>query len=242
MAIGAVAQDIQYVDKQGRPESQKKAAAMIVATRISDTCWQKSYYKKYGPCFLSVQYKDRKETIQHGNYVRFRRDGCADTIGFYVNGQKQGHWVVPGDNCRTLYVLEYVNDKLISVKDSTQVGLDRKKWKDSILLTLKPADTAEIESEFAGGARGWQQYLNKNLRYPQEAIDAEVMGETIVAFVVKPDGSVEDPFIWRSADYYIDKEAMRMIIKSPAWTPAQQFGKKVRSYKLQPIVFRLESR
>lgn len=239
MAVSAVAQDIEYVDKKGRPESQKKAAAMIVTAKVSDTCWQKSFYKKYGPCTLSVQYKDPKQTIQHGRYVKFGRDGCADSVGYYANGKKHGRWIVPGDNCRTLYLLEYDNDKLVSIKDSTQLAIDGKKWTDSILAT-KPADTAQIESEFPGESSGWQRYLNKNLRYPQEAIDAEVMGEAIVAFVVKADGNVEQPFIWKSADYYLDKEAMRMIIKSPAWVPAQQFGKKVRSYKLQPVVFRLE--
>lgn len=239
MAVGAVAQEIQFVDKNGKPSEKKKAAAMIVNTYVSDTCWERSYYKKYGPCFLSVRYKDEKETIQHGRYVRFDRNGCADTIGYYLNGKKEGRWIVPGDNCRTLYVLEYENDKLISVKDSTQLGVDRKKWKDSLLAT-NPADTAEIESEFPGGPRGWQQYLNKNLRYPMEAIDNEVMGEVNVAFVVKSDGNVEDPFIWRSADYYLDKEALRIIIKSQLWTPAQLFGKKVKSYKIQPVVYKLQ--
>jgi protein TonB len=239
MAVGAVAQDIQYVDKGGKPASKKKAAGMIVSTQVNDTCWEKSYFKTNGPCFLSVRYKDQKENVQHGRYVVFGRNGCADTIGYYKNGKREGRWIVPGDNCRTLYVLEYENNKLLSVIDSTQLNAQHEKRRDS-LMRLNPQDTTEIESDFAGGPRGWQKYLNQNLRYPAEAIDAEVMGEVIVAFVVKADGSVEDPFIWRSADYYLDNEAMRMVIKSPAWVPAQQFGKKVRSYKLQPVVFRLE--
>lgn len=239
MAVGAVAQDIQYVDKSGKPATQKKAAAMIVFTAVNDTCWERNYYKKNGPCFLSVRYKDQNTTVQHGRYVKFGRDGCADTLGYYANGKKVGRWIVPGDNCRTLYVLEYDNDKLISVTDSTQLGIERDKRRDS-LLALNPKDTAEIESEFPGGPRGWQQYLNKNLRYPHEAIDAEVMGEVNVAFVIKSDGNIEDPFIWRSADYYLDKEAMRIIIKSQLWVPAQQYGKKVKSYKIQPVIYRLE--
>lgn len=239
MAVGAAAQDIQFVDKQGRPESEKKAAAMVVATRVNDTCWEKSYYKKYGPCFLSVRYKDQKETIMHGRYVKFGRDGCADTVGYYINGKKEGTWLVPGDNCLTLYSLEYQNDKLISVKDSTQFKMEHNRFRDS-MLAMKPADTSEIESEFSGGARGWMQYLNKNLRYPQEAIDREIMGQTNVAFVVKADGRLEDPFVWKSADYYLDREAMRIIVKSAVWEPAKQFGRNVRSYKIQPLVYKLE--
>jgi periplasmic protein TonB len=239
MAVGAVAQEIEYVDRKAKPETKKKAFAMIVSTQVNDTCWEKGYYKKNGPCFLSIRYKDRTEAVQHGRYVRFGKDGCADTVGYYANGKKEGRWIVPGDNCLTLYILEYANDKLISVQDSTQFGMERKKWKDS-LLALNPPDTTEIDSEFPGGPRGWQQYLNRNLRYPAEAIDDEVMGQVNVAFIVKPDGNIEDPFIWKSADYYLDKESLRIIIKSQLWEPARLFGKKIRSYKIQPVVYRLE--
>ena len=38
----------------------------------------------------------------------------------------------------------------------------------------------EIESEFPGGTSAWMRYLNKSLRYPQEAIDNEVQGNVIV--------------------------------------------------------------
>ncbi|MFL5748594.1 MAG: energy transducer TonB, partial [Niastella sp.] len=36
-------------------------------------------------------------------------------------------------------------------------------------------------------------------------------------------------------------EAVRVIKKSGKWTPAVQNGRQVKSYKKQPIVFRLES-
>lgn len=239
MAASALAQDIQYVNRDGKPSTKKKAFGMTVFTRVNDTCWERNYYKAGGPCLISVRYKDQDATVQHGRYVKFRRDGCADTIGFYNNGKKEGRWAVPGQNCRTLYMLEYANDKLIAVTDSTELAARRKRSRDS-LLRLNPSDTSEIESEFPGGAKSWQQYLNRNFTYPKEAIDDETMGDVWVAFEVKTDGGIEAPFIWRSAGYYLDREAMRIIVKSARWEPARQFGKKVRSYKIQPVIFRLE--
>jgi len=98
----------------------------------------------------------------------------------------------------------------------------------------------EIESEYPGGASAWQRYLNKNLRYPQEAIDNEVQGTVVVQFIVDKAGTVSDVEAI-SGPQELRDEAVRVIKKSGQWTPAVQNGRQVKSYKKQPIVFRLET-
>lgn len=98
----------------------------------------------------------------------------------------------------------------------------------------------EIESEYPGGAAAWQRYLNRNLRYPQEAIDNEVQGAVVVQFIVDKEGNVSDVEAI-SGPQELRGEAVRVIKKSGKWTPAVQNGRQVKSYKKQPIVFRLES-
>jgi protein TonB len=98
----------------------------------------------------------------------------------------------------------------------------------------------EIESEYPGGAAAWQRYLNRNLRYPQEAIDNEVQGAVVVQFIVDREGNVSDVEAI-SGPQELRSEAVRVIKKSGKWTPAVQNGRQVKSYKKQPIVFRLES-
>jgi periplasmic protein TonB len=98
----------------------------------------------------------------------------------------------------------------------------------------------EIESEYPGGASAWQRYLNKNLRYPQEAIDNEIQGTVIVQFIVDKAGMVSDVEAISGPNELRD-EAVRVIKKSGQWTPAVQNGRQVKSYKKQPIVFRLEA-
>ena len=98
----------------------------------------------------------------------------------------------------------------------------------------------EIESEYPGGAAAWQRYLNRNLRYPQEAIDNEVQGAVVVQFIVDREGNVSDVEAI-SGPQELRPEAVRVIKKSGKWTPAVQNGRQVKSYKKQPIVFRLES-
>lgn len=98
----------------------------------------------------------------------------------------------------------------------------------------------EIESEYPGGSAAWQRYLNKTLRYPQEAIDNEIQGTVVIQFIVDKEGTVSDVEAI-SGPEELRAEAVRVIKKSGKWTPAVQNGRQVKSYKKQPIVFRLET-
>jgi protein TonB len=97
----------------------------------------------------------------------------------------------------------------------------------------------EIESSYPGGAAAWTRYLLKTLRYPQEAQDNEVQGTVVVQFIVDKGGMVSNVEAI-SGPQELRDEAVRVIKKSGQWTPAVQNGRQVKSYKKQPIVFRLE--
>jgi protein TonB len=98
----------------------------------------------------------------------------------------------------------------------------------------------EIESEFPGGAKGWIRYLTDNFHYPKAAVRKRIQGEVVVQFIVDKQGKVTEVAVIKSVHPLLDEEAMRLIKESPDWKPAMQNGKKVKSYKKQPIVFRLE--
>ena len=95
----------------------------------------------------------------------------------------------------------------------------------------------EIESEYPGGSQAWQRYLNRNLHFPP--VD-DVQGTIVVQFIVDQDGFVSNVEAI-SGPEELRAEAVRVIRKSGKWTPAIQNGRQVRSYKKQPIVFRLET-
>lgn len=98
----------------------------------------------------------------------------------------------------------------------------------------------EIESEFPGGQRAWIQFLNKNLRYPDDAISNEIKGTVIVQFVVDSSGVLSDiKAISGPTRGGLREEAVRVIKASGNWTPATQNGRKVKSYKKAPIEFKL---
>ena len=98
----------------------------------------------------------------------------------------------------------------------------------------------EVEAMYPGGAIAWQRYLMKTLRYPQEAEMNFIQGAVVVQFIVDKEGMVSDVEAI-SGPQELREEAVRVIKKSGKWTPAVQNGRHVKSYKKQPIVFRLEN-
>jgi periplasmic protein TonB len=98
----------------------------------------------------------------------------------------------------------------------------------------------EIESDYPGGFNAWKRFLERNLRFSQEAIDNQIQGTVVVQFIVDRDGNISDvQAISGPPEHYA--EAVRVIKKSGKWTPAIQNGRQVKSFKKQPIVFRFET-
>ena len=100
--------------------------------------------------------------------------------------------------------------------------------------------TVEIESEYPGGITSWHRFLHKNIRYPEEAVDREIQGTVLVQFIVDRAGVVSDVEAI-SGPAELRDEAVRVIKKSGNWKPAIQNGREVKSYKRQPIIFKLEN-
>jgi len=101
-----------------------------------------------------------------------------------------------------------------------------------------PFTKVEIESEYPGGMSSWAAFLNRNLVYPEPAIENEIQGTVLIQFIVDVLGNVSDVKAI-SGPEELRASAVAVIKKSGKWTPAIQNGQKVKSYKTQPIVFKL---
>jgi protein TonB len=105
-------------------------------------------------------------------------------------------------------------------------------------LALGVFAKVEKESEFPGGPGGWRKFLLENLRYPEKAVRRRIQGTVVLQFIVNKEGLIESAEAI-SGPVMLQKAALELIRKSPKWIPAEQSGKKVKSYKKQPILFRL---
>ena len=100
----------------------------------------------------------------------------------------------------------------------------------------------EIESQYPGGQSAWARYLNKTFHYPEEAQSNEIQGTVVVQFIVDKEGVVSDvEVVSGPSGGGLREEAIRVIKKSGRWEPAIQNGRKVKSYKKQPVIFRLDT-
>jgi TonB family protein len=93
---------------------------------------------------------------------------------------------------------------------------------------------------FPGGKEGWTKYLQKNLRYPDVAIDNGTMGVAKIAFTVTPDGSIKDLKIIENPGDGLGEEALRIISQGPKWVPGKVKGKLTEQRVMLPITYRLE--
>lgn len=99
----------------------------------------------------------------------------------------------------------------------------------------------EVKPQFKGGESAMMEFIAKNVKYPQAAINATQQGRVIVGFVVRKDGIVSDVHIKKSSGHAaLDEEAMRVVKTMPAWEPGKQKGKLVNVKCDVPINFRIK--
>lgn len=102
---------------------------------------------------------------------------------------------------------------------------------------------AEVAPQFPGGQHGLDNYINKNVNYPQQAIDDDVTGTVHVSFVVDEQGHVTQAKIMDAARQSdgLDEEALRVVKNMPDWRPGKVKGKRVKTRMELPISFLVES-
>jgi protein TonB len=90
------------------------------------------------------------------------------------------------------------------------------------------------------GQEGFREWIAKNLRYPEIAAENGISGKVYVQFAVNSKGQVVDAVVVRGVDPALDKEAIRVVMSSPKWTPGRQRGKPVKVQFTFPINFVLQ--
>ena len=103
----------------------------------------------------------------------------------------------------------------------------------------KVFDTVEQMPEYPGGMQAMIEFLQTNMKYPEDAAKQKVEGRVMVQFVVETDGSVSDVHVAKQVFPSLDAEAIRVVQAMPKWTPGKDKGKVVRVKYNLPIVFRM---
>jgi len=117
----------------------------------------------------------------------------------------------------------------IEIDTTERIIFDPFLVEESALFNGKPAEEA------------FRDYIGKNLKYPQIAVENGISGRVFVQFVVNQQGNVIDVQVARNLDPLLDNEALRLIQStSGMWTPAKQRQKPVKVRYTFPIMFKLQ--
>jgi protein TonB len=149
-------------------------------------------------------------------------------------------------------VLDIVDDD-VEIEDDFDFDMEATDDTEYDFTSMIGNDEEEIEEEevfyivedmptFNGGdpATEFRKYIAQNLRYPEIAAENGISGRVIVQFAVNKVGTVVDAVVVRSVDPALDKEAVRVVMSSPKWTPGKQRGKAVKVLFTFPINFVLQ--
>jgi len=105
----------------------------------------------------------------------------------------------------------------------------------------KEFKTVQIEAKFPGGAGAWQKYLERNLNSNVPVDNGAPPGNytVVVSFLVDKSGNISEVQALNDPGYGTAAEAVRVIKKGPAWTPAVQNGRNVIYRQKQSITFQV---
>ena len=80
---------------------------------------------------------------------------------------------------------------------------------------------------FPGGYKALQEFIEKEKKYPNEALKKREEGAVYVVFTVDTLGNVVHPKVATSVSPSLDREALRIVRKMPKWIPAKEGNKKI---------------
>ncbi|WP_288287023.1 TonB family protein [uncultured Prevotella sp.] len=80
---------------------------------------------------------------------------------------------------------------------------------------------------FPGGYKALQEFIEKEKKYPDEALKKREAGTVYVVFTVDTLGNVVHPKVATSVSPSLDREALRIVRKMPKWIPSRERGKNI---------------
>lgn len=114
---------------------------------------------------------------------------------------------------------------------------------DTIMIGDGVFEKVDVEATFSGGEAAWRKYLEQNLNPNVPVENGAPIGiyTVLVQFIVDKTGAISDIKTLTNFGYGMEQEVMRIMKKSPMWSPASQNNRAVKAYRKQPVTFVIEA-
>ena len=117
-----------------------------------------------------------------------------------------------------------------------QVAVEEEEIEDD-----QPFLVAETMPSFQGGdLNTFRTWVQQNVRFPQIALENGIQGRVVVTFVIEKDGRLTNIEVLQTPDRSLSDEAIRVLNKSPKWSPGKQRNQPVRVKYTLPVDFRVQ--
>lgn len=180
-----------------------------------------------------------------GNYTSGKQDGLWerwDSSGniidssFFNNGEpvmNTTYEYFPDKKIQRIIFNDLVNHKFrrTSYDESNHIiKTDTTEEDDDKVFTK-----TEIEASFPGGPAAWVKYIQRNIEEHNDEFTNNDYGTCNVRFIVNKTGKVLNVQALTMKGSRLADIVVRAIENGPNWTPAQQNGRYVNSFKIQPV-------
>ncbi|MEL7231348.1 MAG: TonB family protein [Pseudomonadota bacterium] len=177
-----------------------------------------------------VQARMQARVLEKRNAVRSRIISTTDQ----VRGERGLALIIDSDNVLSVAPEADLTD--IVIQRLTAAMATRPMADNQVYYVVETMPT--LAGQAATGADSIPDFLAKNLRYPQRALDRGIEGRVIVAVTVEKDGTQSDAKVIRGVHPDLDKEALR-VARMMMFKPGFQRGEPVRVQMNIPVKFTL---
>ena len=113
--------------------------------------------------------------------------------------------------------------------------------KEEVIEDDQPFVKVEQMPSFQGGdLMTFRNWVMQQIRYPQIAIENNIIGRVLVSFVIEKDGSLTNIQVLQTPDSSLSDETIRVLKTSPKWTPGKQRNQSVRVKYTLPVQYNLQ--
>ena len=148
-----------------------------------------------------------------------------------------------------------VSDMLEVVTNDTKIEteIDFAEFDVNQAIEVAPVQTEEVFEEeifivveekasFMGGDEStFRNWVQQNVKFPQIALENGIQGRVVLSFVIEKDGRLTNIQVLQTPDRSLSEEAIRVLNKSPKWSPGKQRNQVVRVKYTLPVDFRVQN-
>lgn len=211
--------------------------------------WLEGTYADNKKVGVWKNYNYSNSKIESGSYLNEKKEGewiaknASEQIIFkknYKDGALNGFSTYYDTTGQVKFIITYLSDSIINEEILDTLFYNEKSDILKNPPVLKTCNNLEGEDRKKCSDITYLKFIYSDIKYPILARQEGIEGMAMISFVIEKDGSLSEFTTYRGICKEIEKECIRVLKKSPQWSPGTKNGEAVRVMFNMPVRFRLE--